>query len=160
MPEASTSKMEVPKKTTKKTPAPKHTPSDMKTPDYHEVEVEMPKPGHIENCITVGNEQYELFPTKLKYQRDRTAAFYRILQTMPLVDILALDQGILDPERSSDKMLFDWLVAVTDNPKFVTRNYDRFDSDIIEQMLHIFCRLNHINEREERKNQQAQVRNL
>lgn len=77
---------------------------------------------------------------------------------MPLVDILALQDGILDPERSSDKMLFDWLIAVTDDAKLVTENYDDIDSGTIEEMLKIFLRLNHIEEKE-RKNRQAQATN-
>ena len=102
--------------------------------------------------IDFAGEKIEIKPTKLKYQRDRTAAFYRILQQMPLVDILALQDGILDPERSSDKMLFDWLIAVTDNPTLVARHYDDVNSDTVERMLAIFLRLNHIDEKE-RKNQ-------
>ena len=114
-----------------------------------------PKVGNPANVVQFGDIEIELKPTKIKYQRDRTAAFYRMLKQMPLVDILALQDGILDPERSSDKMLFDWLIAVTDDPKIVTANYDKLDSESIYKILEIFCRLNHIPEDE--KKQKAQT---
>lgn len=156
-PEYVEKKKPVPKATEKKTPVPEANTEEKPVPEYQEKESPPPKPGHVENMVQFGNDEIEIKATKLKYQRDRTAAFYRILQQMPLVDILALQDGILDPERSSDKMLFDWLVAVTDDSRLVARNYDQLDSDTIEKILHIFCRLNHIDEREERKNRQAQA---
>lgn len=114
-----------------------------------------PKIGDPKNVVQFGDVEIELKPTKIKYQRDRTAAFYRMLKQMPLIDILALQDGILDPERSSDKMLFDWLIAVTDDPKLVTANYDKLDTESIYKILEIFCRLNHIPEDE--KKQKAQT---
>lgn len=126
-------------------PLPKHTEKKTKTPIV----------GNPANIVLFGDMEIELKPTKIKYQRDRTAAFYRMLKQMPLVDILALQDGILDPERSSDKMLFDWLIAVTDDPKIVTANYDKLDTETIYKILEIFCRLNHIPEDE--KKQKAQT---
>lgn len=149
-------KVPQPEITDTKQPAPEVTDSTQPVPEVTDVTPELPKFGHLENVVKIGNEEVELKPTKMKYQRDRTAAFYRILQQMSLVDILALRDGMLDPDRSSDKMVFDWLIAVTDDPKLVVRNYDAIDSDQIEQILHVFCRLNHIDEREERKNRMAQ----
>lgn len=111
----------------------------------------MPKIGDPKNTVQFGDVELELKPTKIKYQRDRTAAFYRMLKQMPLIDILALQDGILDPERSSDKMLFDWLIAVTDDPKVVIANYDKLDSEDIYRILEIFCRLNHIPDDDEKK---------
>lgn len=135
----------VPEVTEVTTPLPKPTIKKMATP----------KIGDPQNVVQFGDVEIELKPTKIKYQRDRTAAFYRMLKQMPLIDILALQDGILDPERSSDKMLFDWLIAVTDDPKLVTANYDKLDTESIYKILEIFCRLNHIPEDE--KKQKAQT---
>lgn len=138
-------------------PLPEATSKEIPTPTPSNIEKPAPDPRHMENVVQFGDEEIELKATKLKYQRDRTAAFYRILQQMPLVDILALNDGVLDAQRSSDKMLFDWLVAVTDDSKLVSRNYDKLDSESIERILKIFCRLNKIDDREERKNRQTQA---
>lgn len=127
-------------------PVPK--PSNKKTPT--------PKIGNPQNVVKFGDAEIELKPTKIRYQRDRTAAFYRMLKQMPLVDILALQDGILDPERSSDKMLFDWLIAVTDDPKLVTANYDKLDTETIYDILEIFCRLNHISDDEKKHKAQTE----
>ena len=135
----------VPEVTETTAPLPKPTIKKMATP----------KIGDPKNVVQFGDVEIELKPTKIKYQRDRTAAFYRMLKQMPLIDILALQDGILDPERSSDKMLFDWLIAVTDDPKLVTANYDKLDTESIYKILEIFCRLNHIPEDE--KKQKAQT---
>lgn len=129
----------------------------IENPQITKAEKPNPPIGHTENCITVSGETIEIKATKLKYQRDKTAAFYKILQKIPLVEILSFKDGVIDPERSSDKVLFDWLIAVTDDPQFVSKHYDEFDSDVVEQMLKIFCRLNHIDEKEERKNVKAQM---
>lgn len=142
----------IPQFTEKEVPVPEVTGTIKATPEVSNKTTPLPLVGEQENMIDFAGEKIEIKPTKLKYQRDRTAAFYRILQQMPLVDILALQDGILDPERSSDKMLFDWLIAVTDNPTLVARHYDDVNSDTVERMLTIFLRLNHIDEKE-RKNQ-------
>lgn len=142
----------IPQFTEKEVPVPEVTGTIKATPEVSNKTTPPPPIGEQENIIDFAGEKIEIKPTKLKYQRDRTAAFYRILQQMPLVDILALQDGILDPERSSDKMLFDWLIAVTDNPTLVARHYDDVNSDTVERMLAIFLRLNHIDEKE-RKNQ-------
>ena len=78
------------------------------------------------------------------------------MQQVSVVDLLALQDGVLDPHRSSDKMLFDWLIAVTDDPKLVAQNYDKIDSETIYQLLQIFCRLNRIKE-DDQKKEQAQM---
>ena len=79
---------------------------------------------------------------------------------MPLVDVLALKDGILDPKRSSDKMLFDWLIAATDDAVLVTRNYDQINADTVDRILKIFCKVNHIDEKDaERKNKETQATN-
>lgn len=116
-------------------------------PSVNTAAIPSPAIGVPENKVNFGGEEIEIKPTKLKYQRDRTAAFYRILQQYSIVDILALQDGMLDPDRSSDKMLFDWLIAVTDNPKLVTAKYDDINSETIEKLLSIFLRLNHISDK-------------
>lgn len=103
--------------------------------------------------VQFGAKMIEIKPTKLKYQRDRTAAFYKLLQQVPLVELLALQDGVLDPQRSSDKMLFDWLIAVTDDPKLVTQNYDNINSETVHKLLEIFCRLNYIKDEDGKKDQ-------
>ena len=145
---------------------PKVNENEKPMPEVTEVTPPLPKPtnkkiaapkvGNPQNVVQFGDIEIELKPTKIRYQRDRTAAFYRMLKQMPLIDILALQDGILDPERSSDKMLFDWLIAVTDDPKLVTANYDKLDSESIYKMLEIFCRLNHIPEDEKKQNAQTE----
>lgn len=127
-------------------------------PDPEQKKVQNPTPGDEKNIIVVGGEPLEIKATRLLYQRNQTAAFYKILQKVPLVDILRFEDGIVDPERSSDKAVFDWLVAVTDNVDYVTRHYDEFDTETVQKMLEIFLRLNHIDEKEERKKAKAQMK--
>ena len=44
---------------------------------------EAPPKGHMENMVMFGDKMIEIKPTKMKYQRDRTAAFYRLLELYP-----------------------------------------------------------------------------
>ena len=141
----------MPKHNETQTPLPEHTEEVMPMPTHEERSTPLPEVGKTENTIQFGKSKIEIKPTKLKYQRDRTASFYQLLQKASVVDLLALKDGILDPNRSSDKMLFDWLIAVTDDPKLVAENYDEIDSETIHQMLQIFCRLNRIEEDDEKK---------
>lgn len=138
-------------------PMPEVTDSTPPLPKITNKKMATPKIGDPQNVVRFGDIEIELKPTKIKYQRDRTAAFYRVLKQMPLVDILALQDGILDPERSSDKMLFDWLIAVTDDSKIVTANYDKLDSESIYKILEIFCRLNHIPDEEKKQKAQTET---
>ena len=48
---------------------------------------ELPKVGSPENTVLIGDKLIEIKPTLLKYQRNRTAAFYRMLDMYPLMDI-------------------------------------------------------------------------
>ena len=137
-------------------PLPEVTDSKKEVPEYKEEQKPTPKLGNPENCVQFGDDYIEIKPTKLKYQRDRTAATYKILQQISVVEFLALQDGLIDENRSSDKVLFDWLIAVTDDPKLVARNYDKLDSDTIYRCLDIFCRLNHIKS-EDIKKAQAQM---
>ena len=125
-------------------------------PDETQKEKELPPVVNPENTITVGNDTIEIKPTKVKYQRNRTAVFYRVIEMYPLPDILSMDRGIIDPERDGDKCLFDWCCAVTDNPKFVVKHYDEMDTETIERLLKIYRRLNHIDDKDEQsKNRMA-----
>ena len=54
----------------------------------------LPQVGSPENSIIIGETLVEIKPTKLRYQRNRTAAFYKILELYPLVDVLAMEAGI------------------------------------------------------------------
>lgn len=140
-------------------PVPEYDDSSQPVPERTDKTTPPPEPGHPENVVQFGAKQIEIKPTKLKYQRDRTAAFYQLLKKAPLVDLLALKDGVLDPHRSSDKMLFDWLIAVTDDPKLVAQNYDKIDSETVHQLLQIFCRLNRIKDEDEKKDE-AQMTTL
>lgn len=135
----------VPEVTEQHSPPPKATTKKLKNPPI----------GDPANVVQFGNDTIEIKPTKIRYQRDRTAAFYRLLKQMPLVDILALQDGVLDQDRSSDKMFFDWLIAVTDDAALVSRNYDKLDTETVYKMLDIFCRLNHI--KDDEKKEKAQM---
>lgn len=131
-------------------------------PHNAELEPTMPeKPipviGNPENVVMIGNKQVEIFPTKVKYQRDKSAAFYLILRQVPLTEILSLSDGVLSKTRSSDKMLFDWLIAVTDDPKLIKEEYDNMDSEQIYKLLEVFCRVNHIDEVEKKAKAQMET---
>lgn len=113
-----------------------------------------------ENCITLNERKIEIKPTKLKYFRNRTASVYNVQKMVPLTEFLAYDKGVLDPERDSDQILFDFLVAVFDSGSVVTSCYDNMTSEDIEHILEIFGRVNHITEKEEaaRKNRETQMK--
>lgn len=57
------------------------------TPKSEQKTKELPKVGSPENTVIIGGKLIEIKPTKLKYQRNRTAAFYRLLEMYPLTDI-------------------------------------------------------------------------
>lgn len=120
------------------------------TPEVTTTRKEAPPKGHLENMIMFGSKMIEIKETKVKYQRDRTAAFYRLLELYPLVDILGMDKGSFGDDRDGDKAVFDWLIAVTDDPKLVEENYDELDSGTIEKLLAIFRRVNKIDDKEEK----------
>lgn len=128
-------------------------------PDASELDRELPKIEKEENCIKLGNRLVEIKPTKLKYFRNRTASIYSALKIVPLSEFLAYDKGVFDKERDSDQILFDFLCAVFDDGNLVRNHYDDMTSDDIENILTIFGRVNHIDEKEEaaRKNREAQV---
>lgn len=115
---------------------------------------ELPAVGSPENTVVIGEQLIEIKPTKLKYQRNRTAAFYRVLDMYPLTDILAMEAGSFGDERDGDKATMDWLIAATDNEQLIVDNYDSLDTGIIEKILSIFKRVNKIDEKE------AKIKNM
>lgn len=110
---------------------------------------ELPPIGNPENTVMIGGKLVEIKPTKLKYQRNRTAVFYHILEVYPLADILAMDNQFGDG-RDGDKALCDWLVAATDDEELIRENIDEISSDTIYKILAIFRRVNKIDEYEEK----------
>lgn len=80
--------------------------------------------------------------------RNRTAAFYRILEIYPLADILAMETGVFDDARDGDKAVYDWLVAVTDDEKLIRKHYDTLDTATIDKLLIIYRRVNKIDDKE------------
>lgn len=111
---------------------------------------ELPKVGNPENTVMIGGEPIEIKATKLKYQRNRTATFYKLLDVYPVTDVLAMDAGAFGDERDGDKALMDWLIAATDNEELILANYDEMDTATIEKILSIFRRVNKIDEKEEK----------
>ena len=109
---------------------------------------ELPKIGNPENTVTIGGKLIEIKPTKLKYQRNKTALFYKVLDIYPVADILAMEAGTFGDDRDGDKALMDWLIAVTDDPDLIVENYDEIDSGVIETLLTIYRRLNKVDEKE------------
>lgn len=112
-----------------------------------------------ENCIKIGNKLVEILPTKMKYFRNKTATVYSILEAVPLTDFFAYTKGVFDPERDSDQIMYDFLVAVFDDEKLIHKNYENISVNDIEKILEIFDRVNHISEKKEtaRKNREAQM---
>lgn len=139
-PVASSRKNKTPKASQKEVALPKKT-DDTK---------ELPQPMSAENMIEIGGQKIEIKPTKLKYQRNHTALFYKMLDIYPLVDILGFEDNFFGDGRTGDQCVFDWLIAVFDDEQFVAEHYDEFDTDKIDQLVKIFRRINKIDEKEER----------
>lgn len=145
-PEAKELNKEKPEGKKQNKPQPEGTPLDK----------QLPPAVNPENVIKIGEEEFEIKPTKLKYQRNRTAAAYRLLDLYPLPDLLSVDKGVLDPDRDGDEIVYDFMTAVFDSDDIVRRLYDQMDSDTIDRAVKIFKRLNHITEKEEQaKNREA-----
>lgn len=111
----------------------------------------LPQIGSPENSVQIGDQLIEIKPTKLKYQRNRTAAFYRMLELYPLADILAMEAGAFGDDRDGDKALMDWLIAVTDDEQLILDHYNELDTGVIEQLLQIFRRVNRMDEKEQKQ---------
>ena len=109
---------------------------------------ELPAVGSPENTVTIGGKLIEIKPMKLKYIRNRTAAFRMLIEQFPLSYILAMDRTSFGDGRDGDKALYDWLVAVTDNEELIRENYDEIDSETIYRLLAIHRRIEKIDELE------------
>jgi len=129
------------------------------TPEESPKKVEKPSDVIEENCVIIGKKKIELKPTKLKYFRNKAASAYGIIRSVPLHELLTYEKGIIDERRNADQLLYDFLVAAFDDSLFVRENYDELDADIIDKIVKIFGRINHIDEKEEaaRKNREAQA---
>lgn len=119
-------------------------------PDSNTKRRELPPVGNPENTVMIGGKPIEIKATKLKYQRNRTATFYRILDLYPLTDILSMESGQFGDERDGDKAVMDWLIAATDDEELIVNNYDDLDTETIEKILTIFKRVNRITEKDEK----------
>ena len=160
IPESNQEEIPAPAPSKKRKTIPKENLKEKEVPEESKLDKAMPAEVDPENCVTINGETIEIKPTKIKYQRNRTAAAYHILEIYPLADILAWDKGVVDPERDGDQVLFDFLTAVFDNSKLVTRLYDHMTTGDIERILKIFKRLNKIDEKEEAaKNRAAKETN-
>lgn len=120
-------------------------------PASEQMDKGLPQIGSPENSVRIGDQLIEIKPTKLKYQRNRTAAFYRMLELYPLADILAMEAGAFGDDRDGDKALMDWLIAVTDDEQLILDHYNELDTGMIEQLLQIFRRVNRIDEKEQKQ---------
>lgn len=118
------------------------------TPSKKMATKDMPMVGNPENSIVVNGHLKEITSTRVIYQRNHSAYFYKALETYPLVDILS-DVYEFDKNRDGDKCVFDWLIAVFDDEQFVEENYNDMDTDTIYRILEIFKRVNKITELEE-----------
>lgn len=110
-----------------------------------------PTVGNPENTVVIGGQVVEIKPTKLKYHRNNTAAFYKIVDMLPLPDIMMMDAKAFGDGRDGDKALMDWLIAATDNAELIVDNYNDLDTEVIEKILAIFKRVNKIDEKEEKQ---------
>ena len=120
-------------------------------PASEQMDKGLPQIGSPENSVRIGDQLIEIKPTKLKYQRNRTAAFYRMLELYPLADILAMEAGAFGDDRDGDKALMDWLIAVTDDERLILDHYNELDTGVIEQLLQIFRRVNRMDEKEQKQ---------
>ena len=120
-------------------------------PAPEQTDTGLPQIGSPENSVRIGDQLIEIKPTKLKYQRNRTAAFYRMLELYPLADILAMEAGAFGDDRDGDKALMDWLIAVTDDEQLILDHYNELDTGVIEQLLQIFRRVNRMDEKEQKQ---------
>lgn len=180
MPEGNTSVPETPEQTNpiEETPveslkveiSPKESPEIEQTPDQSELieetpevspkKEEMPSDYKEENCVTICGTKVELKSTKVMYFRNKTAGAYSYLKTVPLSEFFKFPDEAFKREgyQSADQMLYDFLVAAFDDSTFVRDHYDEMTADDVEQIVRIFGRINHIDEKDsERKNREAQA---
>lgn len=114
-----------------------------------------PPVGNTENLFTCDGVTIEIKPTRLYYQRNGVAGFYRALKSMPLPYIFQLPDDFFDAKRTPTKCLMDWVTCVVDNPEFTKKHFDNMTSQDIYTLLEMFCRLNSIDEMEEQVKNRA-----
>ena len=158
-PEKSELKQDKPEETKKLETTPVKTNLIETVPEASPEKEEKPSDFIEENCVVVNDKKIEIKPTKLKYFRNKAASAFGIIKAVPLHEFLTYDKGVLDPNRSADQLLYDFLVAAFDDSAFVRDNYDDLNAETIDQIVKIFGRINHIDEKEEaaRKNKEAQA---
>lgn len=122
-----------------------------KTPSRRKKEKELPDVGNPENTVLIGDTLVEIKPTKLKYHRNNVASFYKIVEMVPLPDIMSMGSNAFGDGRDGDKALMDWLIAVVDDEQLIVDNYNEMDTETIEKILAIFKRVNKIDEKEEKQ---------
>ena len=160
IPSESKQKEEIPTESPLKNETPTESEKKEEIPEASPTKEEMPSDKLEENCVLVNGQKIELKPTKLKYFRNKAASGYGIIKAVPLHELLTCGKGVLDENRDADQLLYDFLIAAFDNPTFVRDNYEEFDAEVIQRVITIFGRLNHIDEKEEqaRKNREAQAK--
>ena len=111
----------------------------------------LPKVGNPENTVLIGETPIEIKPTKLKYLRNGTANLYKLMDRVPLSDIMMIGEYGFgeDDSRDGDKAVMDWLIAATDNEELIVAHYDNMDVGQIYQILEIFKRINKFAEKED-----------
>lgn len=148
-----------PAQTSAKKGTPKESEPVETTPEESSPKEEMPSDNDEDNTVVVDGIKVEIKPTKLKYFRNKGASGYGIIKVVPLHELLTYGRGVIDEKRDADQLLYDFLVSVFDDSTFVRDHYDNFDAVIIDRIVKIFGRINHIDEKEEaaRKNREAQA---
>lgn len=122
-----------------------------KTPSRKTREKELPIVGNPENTVLIGDTLVEIKPTKMKYHRNNVATFYKVVDVVPLPDIMSMGSNAFGDGRDGDKALMDWLIAVVDDEQLIVDNYNEMDTETIEKILAIFKRVNKIDEKEEKQ---------
>ena len=122
-----------------------------KTPSRKIKEKELPIVGNPENTVLIGDTLVEIKPTKMKYHRNNVATFYKVVDVVPLPDIMSMGSNAFGDGRDGDKALMDWLIAVVDDEQLIVDNYNDMDTEMIEKILAIFKRVNKIDEKEEKQ---------
>ena len=116
----------------------------------------IPPAENMQNMFTCDGVTIEIKATRMFYQRNGVAGFYRVLKSMPLPYIFQLPDDYFDEKRTPTKCLMDWVTCVVDDAAFTKKHFDNMTSADIYNLLDIFCRLNKIDEMEEQvKNRMA-----
>lgn len=125
-----------------------------KVPEAGMAEKQIPPVGVPENTVIVAGTPLEIKPTKMKYVRNGTANFYRLIEKVPLIDIVQIESGTFGEgdDRDGDKAIMDWLIAATDDEAFVVEHYDEFDVEQILRIVEIFKRINKFTKEDDSKN--------